>query len=150
MMDNIDEINSIFLNPLDVNNRLFIIFAVNDNSLDSAGGNHWSLCVYSRPDDSFFHFDSAGTSNIYACTKLFKIIKTCLKLPKEVELKQVNCLQQDNSYDCGIYVLCHTDLVCKTAMKSKSLLDLKKIPYKSVTIKRTEIIEMIKNSGGIK
>ena len=103
---------------------------------------HWSLCVYSKPDNSFYHLDSSGHFNHFACDSLVKIIKECLQI-STATFNQVDCLQQNNSYDCGIYVLCHADLVCKTIMKSRSLKELKKISYKSVTVKRSEIIGII-------
>lgn len=53
-----------FLEPLDVKNKNFIFFALNDNdSPDSAGGTHWSLLVYSKPESCFFHIDSSSGSN---------------------------------------------------------------------------------------
>lgn len=53
-----------FLEPLGVNKKKFIFFALNDNDTpDMAGGSHWSLLVYSKPENSFYHFDSSNLSN---------------------------------------------------------------------------------------
>jgi sentrin-specific protease 8 len=148
MMDNPDEVNAIFCQPLNFANKSYIVFAVNDQtSIESAGGTHWSMCVYSRNECSLFHFDSSSNANYRASLKIFKILKACLNLSNEFKLKQMECLQQNNSYDCGIYVLCHADIVYKTILKSKAVCDVKKIHFKSVSIKRAEIIEMMKNAG---
>lgn len=144
MMNNPEEINAIIFDPLEVQKRSFIIFAINNNNEDKAGGSHWSLCVYSKPDNTFFHFDSSGYFNHIPCDQLVNIVKKSFKDPS-AEFQTVDCLQQNNSYDCGIYVLCHADLVCKTIMKSKSLKDIKKLNCKSVTTKRSEIIEIIQS-----
>lgn len=144
MMSNAEEINGIFLDPLDVKSKNFIIFAINNNDQDEAGGSHWSLCVFSRPENTFYHFDSSSYFNHFPCESLVSVIKKCLEIPK-AEFQRVDCLQQNNSYDCGIYVLCHADLVCKTIMKSKSLKDVKKLNCKSITTKRSELIEIIKS-----
>lgn len=144
MMENPDEITPIILEPLDAQNKSFIFFAINDNSSDQAGGSHWSLCIFSKPDNTFFHFDSSGYSNHFPCETLVNIMKKCLHCPK-AELKKVDCLQQNNCYDCGIYVLCHADLASKTIMKSKSLAEVKKLQYKTITTKRSELIEIIKS-----
>lgn len=57
-----DEIKT-FLDPLGISKKQFVFFPLNDNDTpDVAGGSHWSLLVYSRPESSFFHFDST-----YAC-----------------------------------------------------------------------------------
>jgi sentrin-specific protease 8 len=144
MMNNADEINAIILDPLDAKKRPFIIFAINNNDQDVAGGSHWSLCVYSKPDNTFFHFDSSSYFNHMPCEQLINIMKKCLQVPS-AEFQRVDCLQQNNSYDCGIYVLCHADLVCKTIMKSKSLKDVKKLNCKTVTTKRSELIGIIQS-----
>lgn len=143
-MEDPDEINAVILDPLDVKERNFLIFPINDNSKNQVGGSHWSFLVYSKPDKTFYHFDSSGSSNYYVCSKLVNIIKSCLKLSSE-KIEQVECLQQNNSYDCGIYVLCHADSVCKTIMKSKTLKGIKKICYKTVLSKRSELLDIIKS-----
>lgn len=144
MMNIPEEINTFILEPLDVKNRDFLIFAINNNDQDEAGGSHWSLCVFSKPENSFFHFDSSGYFNHMPCDSLVKIMKKCLQIPN-AEFQRVDCLQQNNSYDCGIYVLCHANLVCKTIMKSKMLRDVKKLNCKSITTKRFEVIEIIQS-----
>lgn len=143
-MGNPDEVNAVILDPLDVKEKNFILFPINDNSKDQVGGSHWSLLVYSKPDSTFYHFDSSGSSNYWVCSKLAKIIKSCLKLSSD-KIKQVECLQQNNCYDCGIYVLCHADSVWKAIMKSKTLKDIKKISYKTVLSKRSELLAIIKS-----
>ncbi|VVC92141.1 unnamed protein product [Leptidea sinapis] len=58
-----DEIK-IFLEPLKIEAKKFVFFALNDNSApDMVGGSHWSLLVYSRDENSFFHYDSMCGSN---------------------------------------------------------------------------------------
>lgn len=144
MMKNAQEINAIILDPINAKNHPFLIFPINNNDQDAAGGSHWSLCVFSKSDNTFYHFDSSRYFNHQPCEQLVNIIKKCLQIPS-AEFQHVDCLQQNNSYDCGIYVLCHADLVCKTIMKSKSLKDIKKLNCKLVTTKRSELIEIIKN-----
>lgn len=53
-----------FLEPLSVSKKKFVFFALNDNDTpDIAGGSHWSLLVYSKPENCFFHLDSSSGSN---------------------------------------------------------------------------------------
>lgn len=53
-----------FLEPLGIQTKQFVFFALNDNdSPDRAGGSHWSLLVYSKPESCFFHVDSSSGSN---------------------------------------------------------------------------------------
>lgn len=147
MVSDPNEVNAIFLSHLSPESRSYIIFAVNDNSSSDAGGSHWSLCVYSKPDNTFFHFDSYSGSNNSSCSKLVKILKECLGC-KSAVIKNVECLQQNNSYDCGIYVLCHTDIVCQAIEKRCEITSIKKLQPKKVQVKRHEVIQIIQNLGG--
>lgn len=70
---------SVFLDPLEVSSKSFIFFAVNDNeSADRAGGSHWSLLVYSRPEKQFFHLDSLPNHNLDQAETLARHLITYL------------------------------------------------------------------------
>jgi len=57
----------IFLEPLGLEKKQFVFLAINDQlDLESPGGSHWSLLIYSRPANSFVHFDSASSNNFNA------------------------------------------------------------------------------------
>ena len=149
MLQNPDEINAVILEPLNVSSKNFIIFPINDNTRDKAGGSHWSLLVFSRPEGKFFHFDSAGSMNFHVCSSFVRILKACLKMTQEEgECVQVDCLQQNNSYDCGIFVLCHIDHVCKIIMRHNRLSNMPtKIPFGAVNVKRQEILQIATGLG---
>lgn len=148
LMANPAEVNAIFLEPLNPSSHSLIIFAVNNNANVRAGGSHWSLCAFSRPDNKFYHFDSLSGSNASSCLSLVKILRTCLGCPN-AKIEDVSCTQQNNSFDCGIFLLCHTDLVCQTFKKSGNLTSIKKLETSKVTGKREEISQIIKSFGGI-
>lgn len=143
-MGNPEEVKMIFLDPLNFTTRNFILFAVNDNSKNAAGGSHWSLCAWSKPDNTFFHFDSSSDWNNSACSKLVKILKSCLG-SETAEIKHVQCLQQYNCYDCGTFVLCHADLVCLTALREGTLNEVEKLQRQQVYAKRNEIVQIIQD-----
>lgn len=148
MSDNPEEINNIFLNPLSAHAKDFIITAVNDQQKpDSAGGHHWTLLVYSKPENAFFHFDSIKGTNAEACKKLVATLKACLGC-SNAQLKEVDSLQQNNSYDCGIYVLSNTDEVIHTIGRVGKIETIKKITPAKVIPKRNELIQIIKDLGG--
>ena len=141
MVGNPADVNSIFLDPLNPSEKSFIIFAVNDNSTTNSGGSHWSLAVFSRHDKIFYHFDSVSKLNHSSFKSLTKILKICLQCP-DAEICEIPCLQQNNSCDCGLYVLCHTDLVFQTIEKRSPLANIKKIIPQKVHVKRREIIQI--------
>lgn len=143
MMESPSEVNAIFLEPLNCAARTLIIFVINNNDSTDAGGTHWSICAYSKTDDIFYHFDSLSGSNASPCIKLFKTIKSCLGCGN-AKIKNVSCSQQANSFDCGIFALCHTDLVCQTFLKSGNLSNVKKLQKTKIDEKRNEICQIIK------
>lgn len=141
------EVNEMFLEPLNFRDRTIIFFAINNNSKDRAGGSHWSLCVYSKTENLFYHFDSLFSSNLSSCKELVRILKICLNCPS-AQIESVVCTQQNNSFDCGVFVLCHTDLVCQTFDKSGTLNSIEKLRLSNVMIKRNEIKQIIKRLSG--
>lgn len=143
-MNNPEEANAIFLEPLSASSRQFIIFAINNNSSFKAGGSHWSLCVFSKADNTFYHFDSNLSSNFSSCASLVKTLGPCFNC-KISEIKEVDCLQQNNGYDCGIFVLCHAELVCLTIKECKSIESVTKLQSEKVHSKRNEVIQLIRN-----
>lgn len=144
LMNSPDEVNTIFLEPLNPSSRSFIIFAINDNSTTQAGGSHWSLCVFSKVENTFYHLDSSSGINHSPCSSIVKTLKACLGC-KTAEIKEVDCLQQTNTYDCGIFLLCHADLVCQTIEKSNELNSIRKLQPKKVHMKRSETVELVQN-----
>jgi sentrin-specific protease 8 len=98
----------IFLDPLEAQIKDYIFMAVNDSG-KSAGGSHWSLLVYSRLKKRFYHFDSSTHSNHHSAVKLARNIGNYLNSTSEGNFEEMVCLQQDNSYDCGIYLICNLE-----------------------------------------
>ncbi|XP_033250815.1 sentrin-specific protease 8-like [Drosophila miranda] len=54
----------------------FIFFALNDNMSFEAGGTHWSLLVFSRPEKTFYHFDSYGNNTSNSVELMNKVKET--------------------------------------------------------------------------
>lgn len=144
MIQKPDEINTVIFDPIEAKSKNFLLFPINNNDDENvAGGSHWSLCVLSKPDNAFFHFDSAGSTNHFAFEALVSTVKKCFRMPN-LEIKRVDCLQQNNTYDCGNHVVCNAKVVCKTIIKSKSVACVKKLQYGTIISKRSELIEIIK------
>lgn len=101
---------AIFLDPLNASTKPFIFFPLNDNDEDRAGGCHWSLLVFSRSEQTFVHYDSLKSRNQAHCDKFVRNLAHGLGCP-EFEIKSGECLQQSNSYDCGIHVLCNIEAI---------------------------------------
>ena len=104
--DDIDDLRA-SLRRLEISEDSYIFCPINDN-LDPdtpARGSHWSLCVYAR--GRAYYYDSTGTSatNYSNARNIAYKLSQLLHQPKP-NLTQVTLkYPQNNSSDCGVYVL---------------------------------------------
>lgn len=141
----------IFLDPLNASHKDFIFFALNDNiHTECSGGSHWSLLVFSRPENTLFHFDSHVGSN-YNQAKDFglKLLKYFDIIPMG-RIVEADCLQQSNGYDCGVHVLCNVEHVAKYAIQKRRVSGCGMIETTKVLNKRTELLDLIKKLKKLK
>lgn len=137
---------SIFLDPLDASEKKFIFFPLNNcENRDSAGGSHWSLLIFSKVENTFFHFDSFGSSNESIARYFARNLDRYL-LRKEVgKFVEISCPQQENCVDCGLFVMCISDVLTEHVLKKSQIhgynLDTVK---RMVSGKRESLLELIK------
>lgn len=106
------EDTALMIEPLGLQSKSLIILPINDSSsFDSPGGSHWSLLIYSRVEKTFYHLDSMGGINSREANKTASKLK--LSSLKMVEL---DCAQQTNGWDCGIYVCCYAEKVINNCL----------------------------------
>lgn len=135
-----------FLGPVNAHEKMVIFFALNDQAQNAAGGSHWSLLLYYKPMATFYHFDSATPSNHHVAESMMDKLKPFLTSPGSVAiLQEAKCLQQDNSYDCGVHVIAQTEHLAKQIAKTGELhLDtIKLIPRQIITHKREHLLSLI-------
>lgn len=143
---------SIFLDPLGASNKSFIFFPLNDHQFDSPGGTHWSLVVYSRPDQKFMYIDSSKGSNWSTSKRFAANVWEALGCDEEiVVLDAVPCFQQENSYDCGIHVLFNVEKLAALAVNEGNLTDVTEINEGSGPVgKREEMLALIEQLAAAK
>ncbi|KAH8297453.1 hypothetical protein KR044_012080 [Drosophila immigrans] len=127
--------------------KSFIFFALNDNETTEAGGTHWSLLVLSRPEKTFFHFDSYGNSNRDSSVELMNKVKDLLGV-RQAKFHPMRSLQQANGYDCGIHVICMTDHIAGYVNRYEVIEGLPLLNMDTVLSKRSEILKLILSLGG--
>ena len=136
-----DEAQSIAAS-LDLMKKNCVILPINDSSSSSyefhESGTHWSLLVYNRAEDKYFHLDSLKGSNRKHAT----IVASKLNLSK-ASLIDLPCLQQSNSWDCGIFVCCHAELTAQQCLYSGSVLSLPKMAPSIPNSQRRKMQEII-------
>uniref|UniRef100_A0A1B0CV02 Putative sentrin-specific protease 8 n=1 Tax=Lutzomyia longipalpis TaxID=7200 RepID=A0A1B0CV02_LUTLO len=138
---------SVFLTPLQATEKDFIFFALNNNEQSTAGGSHWSLLVFSRPENTFFHFDSCSGSNLATSRRFSRHLRSSLGCPG-AELHEHECLQQSNCYDCGIHLILATEMVAQHTEDTGTVHNTPEIHQQDVKGKRREILKIIRQLGG--
>ncbi|XP_031623735.1 sentrin-specific protease 8 [Contarinia nasturtii] len=149
---------SIFLGPLNAKGKSFIFFPLNDNDEAKAGGNHWSLLVFSRPESTFYYYDSLhfGTSLKKSLRPFLFELAKAIDCP-EFEVRGGECVKQNNSYDCGIHVIYNIECLARRALKHNSLDDDEstaadenptKITNQKIRQKRQDLLNLIQKLGG--
>ncbi|CAL4060256.1 unnamed protein product [Meganyctiphanes norvegica] len=98
---------------------------VNDNNSASVGVNHWSLLIFSRHDDTWYHVDSNHGSNRKHARHLASKVNMYLNGNKQPNLTEIKFCQQNNSYDCGAYTMLYAQMAARRAIEGNSLDNLK-------------------------
>lgn len=145
----LDEIK-VMLDPLmQPTTKLFLFFALNDNEFtDSSGGTHWSLLIFSRPEKMIFHYDSSRGSNEAHAYSLAEKLLRYFGLPVVGRITEMNCLQQNNGYDCGIHLLCNAEMAANYCTEFYRIMGCPKVELDDVAGKRNEILQIIDKLKG--
>ncbi|XP_026282755.1 sentrin-specific protease 8 [Frankliniella occidentalis] len=134
----------VFLDPLQVEKRTFVFLPVNDcTQVESPGGSHWSLLVFCKNEDSFFHFDSSSGSNYGQAKQLASKLSKFLSASEAGVFVQADTLQQKNGYDCGIHVLCNVDLIAEYCANHNRVEGCGLVKQSEVLNKRIEVLNLI-------
>ena len=109
----------IFLDIIEAKDKDFIFFPLNDcNSRKSAGGTHWSLMVFSKSEKICYYFDSSRGWNSSFAKEFSRGIMSYLLEKTNGRFAEMDCPQQENGYDCGLYVHCLTDIISEYILET--------------------------------
>lgn len=135
---------NIFLDPVEATNCDFIFFPLNDCDSNEAGGSHWSLLIYSHIEKKCYHFDSSSGINSFSAKKLARKVTKYFLEKQERKYIEMGCPQQNNSYDCGLYVLCLADVTSRHAIRNSKISDCNcNIVTEMVPKKRSDLLKLI-------
>ncbi|KAH8384608.1 hypothetical protein KR093_002640 [Drosophila rubida] len=127
--------------------RSFIFFALSDTEKNKTGGAYWSLLVLSRPEKTFFHFDSYGNNNTSPSLEIMNQVKELFGF-RQAKFRPMRCLQQVNGYDCAIHAICMTDLIADYVNRYEVIEGLPLLHMDTVKAKRAELLKLIISLGG--
>lgn len=138
-----------FLDAVDAKGHDFVFFPLNDcDSRVDASGTHWTLLVYSRASEACYHYDSIqGAARMVAYDFAKNLIKYFVGADistTDKRYREMCCPQQDNGYDCGLYVICLTELISRHIMKGYEIkdCDYRAIP-EIVEHKRSQLLNLV-------
>ncbi|XP_053368620.1 sentrin-specific protease 8 [Clarias gariepinus] len=135
---------AVFLEPLRLESRRWVFLAVNDNSNQVAGGSHWSLLLYQRDSGHFSHYDSQSQGNALHARRIATKLQDFLGSGTDAPIVEEASPLQQNSYDCGMYVICNAEVLCESVQaKGRARLPANTITPAYITRKRTEWYSLI-------
>ncbi|KAG1941438.1 sentrin-specific protease 8 [Pimephales promelas] len=133
---------AVFLEPLSLATRQWVFLPVNDNANQAAGGSHWSLLLYQRDASQFTHFDSQKGGNSLHARRIAAKLEAFLG--EKVPFVEEQSPSQQNSFDCGMYVICNAEALCESLrVEGCPLLSAQIITPTYITRKRTEWFSLI-------
>lgn len=132
-------------NSLEFKNKDYIFFALNDlNEKLSSGGSHWSLLVVDKPRNKIYHLDSMPHGNAACAEEMVRRLD--IVLYRRFALRPGPVVYQENSYDCGIHVLCNAHHLIEHLCHRGA--DIDEIPPCAIHVirdKRVEMLHLINN-----
>ena len=118
----------------------WVLYPVNDkkNPEEGDGGSHWSLLLFSKKENKYFHFDpikgsnERGLNERHAKKLHIKLldIDSYDKNGNLPPMEEVDCKRQANGYDCGIYIIMYTFEILTNIKEGKKAIDVRDLPYK--------------------
>ena len=100
------------------NTILFINYNKNIHKLGE-GGSHWSILHYDKKENKFFHHDPIVNTNKKYAVMMAKKLKM-INNKINATVTEIQCPQQNNSYDCGIYSLLYIKGIVQKILKGNS------------------------------
>ncbi|XP_028922484.1 sentrin-specific protease 8 [Ornithorhynchus anatinus] len=135
---------ALFLEPLNLPQKQVVFLPINDNSSQAAGGTHWSLLVYEQEKNGFSHYDSHSRSNsVHARQVAGKLEAFLGKRGDKTVFVEEKTPAQQNSYDCGMYVICNTEALCQRMFRAQPESGLQHLTPAYITQKRAEWKDLV-------
>ena len=104
---------------------------------DKEGGEHWSLLLYNKGNNTWFHMDPIKGYNSSVAQELIGNVNFYMFKGERPKFVEVTCTQQDNNYDCGPFVGLFARMAAKRAREGN--------PLNTCIVDKEEIINIRKD-----
>ena len=104
------------------------------------------IYLFCKGDKTCYHFDSAKGYNGSIASQFAENVMSCVLDKNEPNKRfvEVNSPQQDNGYDCGVYVLRLADIITNHILKNENMNGCNYDQVKElVRTKRTDLLNLI-------
>jgi len=135
--DEIEEIIDMF-GSLNLHLKKYLFMPINNNTdkYSISVGDHWALIIYQKSDDTFYYLDSMlnyiGNTDI-VISKMKKVLTNYSQQDSmnshsfsPTLVKTLNYKFQNNTYDCGMFVLHFTEILMYQLFEESDRADLSK------------------------
>ena len=109
------------LNAINAWQQEYLIVPINDNESDKQGGSHWSLLLYSRNLNEWYHFDTMNGFNTRHALKIAENLNQYLEFNESPKLVEISCTKQKDNFNCGAFLLCFTREALTRILKGRPL-----------------------------
>ncbi|KAH9518937.1 SUMO1 sentrin specific peptidase 8 [Bulinus truncatus] len=132
---------AVLLEPLHLPSKQYVFVPINDNpDPTKVGGSHWSLMVYVRSKQEFQHYDALRGSNQSVAKKFVDKLQPFVQAPRgKLKFIDMDCPQQRNSFDCGVYVIAMTEHLIKEFCECFSVPITEVVNHNIIMQKRKDI-----------
>lgn len=87
-------------------NTTHVAMAISNSSQADSPGTHWTLLIYSKSTNTFYHLDSIRKSSNHQSAKVTaESLSKMWSFHQNYLYEEVNCVQQQNGIDCGIHTI---------------------------------------------
>ena len=128
---------------LELPNFDIILCPVNDSDsvTSQMSGQHWSLLCYVKKEGIVYHIDSANSFNAGSAKLITD--KLSALLSASLKCRNLCCAQQNNGYDCGVFVIYFCEQIFKF-FKSNKCFDSKIVQSSLPRNYRSDLLADIK------
>lgn len=129
------------IEPLKLQDKRFIIVPVNNaEACDVPAGSHWSLLFYQKDNHTFYYLDTLQHINLNSNDKEIYARLSKLICPGLASFVVVDCPQQENTVDCGIYLVLIVEWLLRLIDNSESVAERIIACKKTLQIRKTDLI----------
>lgn len=134
-----------------IKDKKCIVIPVNNSEdrVKTETGSHWSLLLYTKCDNKFFHYDSLDGVNNTSAKVIVGRLSNYLQIKTPAKLHKLDGPIQTNGFDCGLHVILAAELIIQNLKGVTTNRKIPKFSQSDCTTKRAFLSMVLKNRHSI-